>query len=46
MNLILSKMIGWLEQREVSMMFCVPSVMTILLKSGRLNPRACRNCAT
>jgi amino acid adenylation domain-containing protein len=40
MNLILSKMITWLEQREVSVMFCVPSVMTILLKSGRLTPES------
>ncbi len=37
-NLILSKLIPWLAQREISVMFCVPSVMTILLKSGRLVP--------
>ena len=36
LNLILTKMIPWLVRREVSVMFCVPSVMTILLKSGRL----------
>ncbi len=36
LNVILSKLIPWLAQREISVMFCVPSVMTILLKSGRL----------
>jgi amino acid adenylation domain-containing protein len=36
LNVILSKLIPWLSQREISVMFCVPSVMTILLKSGRL----------
>lgn len=36
LNLILSKMVGWLEERSVTVMFCVPSVMTILWKSGRL----------
>lgn len=38
MNLILSKLVGWLEERKVTVMFCVPSVMAILWKSGRLKP--------
>ncbi len=36
LNVILSTLIPWLTRREISVLFCVPSVMTILLKSGRL----------
>lgn len=38
LNLIMPKMISWLRERGVTTFFCVPSVMTILLKSGRLAP--------
>lgn len=36
MNLMLTKLPSWLAKREISVFFCVPSVMTILDKSGRL----------
>jgi D-alanine--poly(phosphoribitol) ligase subunit 1 len=38
LNVIMTALIPWLAQREITVMFCVPSVMTILLKSGRLSP--------
>jgi D-alanine--poly(phosphoribitol) ligase subunit 1 len=38
LNVILTTLISWLIKRKVTVMFCVPSVMTILLKSGRLTP--------
>jgi D-alanine--poly(phosphoribitol) ligase subunit 1 len=38
LNLIMTTLIPWLAQRRISVLFCVPSVMTILLKSGRLAP--------
>ena len=40
LNLIMMKMIPWLQQREISVMFVVPSVLAILDKSGRLAPDA------
>ncbi len=40
MNLVLSRLVSWLEERSVTIMFCVPSVMTILWKSGRLKPES------
>jgi amino acid adenylation domain-containing protein len=38
LNVVLITLIPWLIKRRISVMFCVPSVMTILLKSGRLTP--------
>lgn len=40
MNLMLTKLVSWLQKREITTFFCVPSVMTILEKSGRLVPGA------
>src|SRR5262245_16826482 len=40
LNLIMTNLIPWLAQRENTVMFCVPSVMTILHKSGRLKPES------
>jgi len=40
MNLMLTKLVSWLQRREITTFFCVPSVMTILEKSGRLVPGA------
>lgn len=36
LNLIMHKLINWIEERGITTFFCVPSVMTILLRSGRL----------
>ncbi len=36
LNLIMSNIIGWLRKRDVSCFFCVPSVLNILLRSGKL----------
>lgn len=36
LNLVLPKLISWMRDREVTVFFCVPSVMTLLLKSRRL----------
>jgi D-alanine--poly(phosphoribitol) ligase subunit 1 len=36
LNLIMSNIISWLRKREISCFFCVPSVLNILLRSGKL----------
>lgn len=36
LNIIMSKLVPWLQKRQISCFFCVPSVLTILLKSGKL----------
>lgn len=36
LNLLLTRMIPWLRDRKITCFFCVPSVLTILLKSGKL----------
>ena len=36
LNVIMTRMISWIREREITTFFCVPSVMTILLKSGKL----------
>lgn len=38
LNSILPRLIKWLNERCVSVFFCVPSVLTLLLKSRRLKP--------
>lgn len=40
LNLVMTKLVPWLQKREITVFFCVPSVMTILEKSGRLVPGA------
>lgn len=40
LNVVMTKLVPWLQQREITTFFCVPSVMTILEKSGRLVPGA------
>jgi len=37
LNLIMSNIVSWLRKREVSCFFCVPSVLNILLRSGKLS---------
>ena len=36
LNLIMTKLVPWLDQRGITIFFCVPSVLNILLKSGKL----------
>ena len=38
LNLIMVKLLPWLEKNGVTVFFCVPSVLNILLKSGKLSP--------
>jgi D-alanine--poly(phosphoribitol) ligase subunit 1 len=38
LNVIMTKLIPWIRERGITTFFCVPSVMTILQKSGRLKP--------
>ncbi|MCR9093678.1 MAG: amino acid adenylation domain-containing protein [bacterium] len=38
LNTIMVKLIPWLDKNEISVFFCVPSVLNILLKSGKLAP--------
>lgn len=38
LNAILPRMVKWLQEREVTTFFCVPSVLTLLLRSRRLKP--------
>lgn len=40
LNAMLTRLVSWLQKREITTFFCVPSVMTILEKSGRLKPDA------
>jgi amino acid adenylation domain-containing protein len=40
LNAVLTRLVPWLSRREITTFFCVPSVMTILEKSGRLKPDA------
>ena len=36
LNSVLPRLVSWLRQRKISVFFCVPSVLTLLLKSRRL----------
>ena len=38
LNLIMVKLIPWLEKRGITVFFCVPSVLNILLKTKKLMP--------
>ena len=38
LNLIMIKLLPWLERNAITVFFCVPSVLNILLKSGKLTP--------
>lgn len=38
LNVVMHKLVGWLESRKITTFFCVPSVMTILLRSRRIVP--------
>lgn len=38
LNAMLPRMVKWLQEREVTTFFCVPSVLTLLLSSRRLKP--------
>lgn len=36
LNAVLPRLVKWIEERQITTFFCVPSVMTLLLKSRRL----------
>ena len=38
LNAVLPKLVNWLSTREITTFFCVPSVLTMLLRSRRLKP--------
>lgn len=38
LNAVLPRMIKWLKNSQITVFFCVPSVLTMLLKSRRLKP--------
>ena len=38
LNNVLPRMVNWLSTREITTFFCVPSVLTMLLRSRRLRP--------
>lgn len=38
LNSVIPRLVSWLREREVTTFFCVPSVMTMLLRSRRLKP--------
>lgn len=38
LNAVIPKLVSWIKTREISVFFCVPSVLTMLLKSRRLKP--------
>ena len=38
LNAVLPRLIKWLNERAITTFFCVPSVLTLLLKSRRLKP--------
>lgn len=40
LNAVLPRLIKWLEQSGITVFFCVPSVLTMLLKSRRLKPES------
>lgn len=37
-NSVITRLISWIEQREISTFFCVPSVLAMLHKTRRLKP--------
>lgn len=38
LNAVIPRLVSWIKEREISVFFCVPSVLTMLLKSRRLKP--------
>jgi D-alanine--poly(phosphoribitol) ligase subunit 1 len=38
LNAVIPLLVSWLREREITTFFCVPSVLTLLLKSRRLKP--------
>lgn len=40
LNSMIPRLVSWLREREVTTFFCVPSVMTMLLRSRRLKPES------
>ncbi|WP_394168146.1 amino acid adenylation domain-containing protein [Saccharospirillum alexandrii] len=42
LNAVLPRLIRWLDEHAITTFFCVPSVLTLLLKSRRLKPEAFR----
>ncbi len=38
LNAVLPRLVKWLDERKITTFFCVPSVLTLLLKSRRLKP--------
>ncbi len=38
LNAVIPRLVQWLNEREISVFFCVPSVLTMLLRSRRLKP--------
>jgi amino acid adenylation domain-containing protein len=38
LNVVLPRLVKWLSERAISVFFCVPSVLTMLLRSRRLKP--------
>ena len=36
LNAVMQKLASWLEERRITVFFCVPSVLNILLRSGRV----------
>lgn len=38
LNAVLPALVNWISSREITTFFCVPSVLTLLLKSRRLKP--------
>jgi amino acid adenylation domain-containing protein len=38
LNAVIPALVKWIQQREITTFFCVPSVMTLLAKSRRIKP--------
>lgn len=38
LNAVIPRLVSWIKERQISIFFCVPSVLTMLLKSRRLKP--------
>ncbi|TMH57270.1 MAG: amino acid adenylation domain-containing protein [Betaproteobacteria bacterium] len=38
LNAVLPRLVSWLSERQITTFFCVPSVLTLLLRSRRLKP--------
>ncbi len=38
LNVVLPRLVNWLSDRKITLFFCVPSVLTLLLRSRRLKP--------